>query len=211
MCNTMDAVSGKNKILKLVVVCLVGELLNFLFVLLAKLLGLPLFLDTVGSVAVVFYAGLLPGLIVAVCYNVFWVLISTLVSHAPLYPWDMLYALCGMVIVLTTWLFARKKNNFRMSWLITTLLLVLIAFVSAFASSFVGGMIESVNRFYFGNLAYDSILYHFVKAFLGENLGLVTSCVLARVPVTVVDRLVCTFTAYGIYLLANQKVRAYAV
>ncbi len=211
MCNTMDTLSKKNKIFRFVVVCLIGELLNFLFALLAKTLTIPLFLDTVGSVAVVFYAGLLPGLIVAVCYNVLWILISTLVSHVPLYPWDMLYALCGMVIVLTTWLFARKKENFRISWLITTLFLVLIAFASAFASSFVGGMIESVNRFYFGNLAYDSILYHFVKAFLGENLGLVASCILARIPVTVVDRFVCTFAGFGIYLLANQKARAYAV
>ncbi len=211
MCNTMDTLSGKEKILRFVVICLIGELLNFLFALLAKKLSIPLFLDTVGSIAVVFYAGLLPGLIVAVFYNVFWVLISMLVSHAPLYPWDMLYALCGMVIVFTTWLFACKKDNFRISWLITTLFLVLIAFVSAFASSFVGGMIESVNRLYFGNLAYDTILYHFVKAFLGENLGLVASCILARIPVTVVDRLVCTFAGYGICLLANQKARAYAV
>jgi hypothetical protein len=114
----------------------------------------------------------------------------------------MIYALCGMAIVLTTWAFSRKKENFRMDRIITTLYLVLIALLSAFASSIIGGMIETFNRIQFEGVAYDAkLLEQFVRALLGEDLGLYASCVMARIPVTVLDRLICTFAGFGVYKL----------
>lgn len=76
---------------------------------------------------------------------------------------------------------------------------------SAFASSVVGGIIETGNRLHFGNLAYSSVLEHFVRAFLGENIGILASCIIVRIPVTVLDRIICTFAGYGIYMLFNKE------
>lgn len=195
-----------SRLLRFSIIFLVGEAMNLLFrFLLVDVAHIALWFDTIGTVAVTFYAGLVPGIVVAALYNIICVIILAVVSKSPIYPWDMIYALCGIAITVMTWLFARKKENFRMGRMITTLYLVLIALVSAFASSIVGGIIESVNRIQFGNLAYSSVLEQFVRAFLGENIGILTSCILVRIPVTVLDRLICTFAGFGIYKLFSRK------
>lgn len=195
-----------SRLLTFSIIFLVGEAMNLLFrFLLVDVAHIALWFDTIGTVAVTFYAGLVPGIVVAALYNIICVIILAVVSKSPIYPWDMIYALCGIAITVMTWLFARKKENFRMGRMIATLYLVLIALVSAFASSIVGGIIESVNRIRFGNLAYSSVLEQFVRAFLGENIGILTSCILVRIPVTVLDRLICTFAGFGIYKLFSRK------
>jgi len=195
-----------SRLLRFSIIFLVGEAMNLLFrFLLVDVAHIALWFDTIGTVAVTFYAGLVPGIVVAASYNIICVIILAVVSKSPIYPWDMIYALCGIAITVMTWLFARKKENFRMGRMIATLYLVLIALVSAFASSIVGGIIESVNRIQFGNLAYSSVLEQFVRAFLGENIGILTSCILVRIPVTVLDRLICTFAGFGIYKLFSRK------
>ncbi len=195
-----------SRALRFSIIVLVGEAMNLLFhFLLADAAHIALWFDTIGTVAVTFYAGLVPGVVVAALYNVLCVIILAVASKSPIYPWDMIYALCGIAITVTTWLFARKKENFRMSRLITTLYLVLIALVSAFASSVAGGIIETVNRLHFGNLAYSSVLEQFVRAFLGENIGILASCIIVRIPVTVLDRLICTFAGFGIYKLFSKE------
>ncbi len=188
---------------RIIVACVMAELLNLLCKwLLCDVAHVPLFMDTIGSVAITFYAGLLPGVFVALGLNVLQVLFIAAVTGSPVYPWEMAYALCGVAIVCVTWAFSRTKANFRMGRVIAVLYLVLIALVSAFASSFIGGMIETVNRLFFDGIAYSADqLEHFVRALLGENLGLLASCVIARIPVTVLDRVFCTFAGFGVYWL----------
>ena len=198
----------KNKLIRLCIVFIAAEAINFICAFLFCKFGhIPLFLDTIGTVAAVFYAGFWPGVIVAALYNVLWVLLTVVFAKAPFYPWDMIYALCGIAIAVTTWLFARKKENFQMSRVITVLYLVLIALVSAFASSLIGGIIETVNRIHLGNPVYDSsVLDNFLKAFLGENIGTLVSCIVVRIPITVLDRLICTFAGFALYrLLPSAK------
>ena len=193
----------KSKLLRLCIVFIAAEAINYICAFLFCKFGhIPLFLDTIGTVAAVFYAGFWPGVIVAALYNVIWVLLAVVFSKAPFYPWDMIYALCGIAIAVTTWLFARKKENFQMGRLITVLYLVLIALVSAFASSLIGGLIETVNRIHLGNPVYESsVLDNFLKAFLGENFGTLVSCIIVRIPITVLDRLICTFAGFALYRL----------
>ena len=195
----------KGTLLRITLACILAELLNLLCVwFFCDQLHAHLFLDTVGTVAVTFYAGLVPGLIVAVMFNIMRVLMLAIVTKSPVYPWDMIYALCGIAIVLTTWSCSRKKENFCMDTGITLLHLVLIALVSAFASSIIGGIIESFNRIMFQGKAYDARpLEQMVHALLGENLGLFASCIMARIPVTVLDRFICTFAGFGLYRLTQ--------
>ena len=187
--------------------CVIGEIVNLAgahLLLLLEPLHIPLFLDTIGTVAVTFYAGLLPGIIVALLFNVIRTIQLALVNGTEIYPWEMLYMLCGAAIAAVTWAFARRKENFRINRQITILYLVLIALLSAFASSVVGGLVETVNRIFFDGIHNKSLTEYFVRAFMGENLGLFVSCVFARIPMTVMDRTVCTFAGYGLYVLVKK-------
>ena len=187
--------------------CVIGEVVNLAgahLLLLLEPLRIPLFLDTIGTVAVTFYAGLLPGIIVALLFNVIRTIQIALVNGTEIYPWEMLYMLCGATIAAVTWAFARRKENFCINRQITILYLVLIALLSAFASSVVGGLVETVNRIFFDGIHNRFLTEYFVRAFMGENMGMFVSCVLARIPMTLMDRVICTFAGYGLYALAKK-------
>lgn len=194
-----------NSFFKCLIVCVIGEMLNFAGAFLLDSFHIPLFLDTVGTVAVTFYAGLVPGIIVALLFNILRTLQVALINNIQLYLWEMLYMLCGAAIAAVTWAFSHKKENFRISRTITLLYLLLIAFVSAFASSVIGGLVETVNRIFFSGVQNKSPTEYFVRAFMGENLGLFVSCVIARIPTTLLDRVICTFAGYGLYRIAKHR------
>ncbi|MCR5764067.1 MAG: hypothetical protein K6G00_11870 [Treponema sp.] len=189
---------------RIVFACILAEIVNFAFVIcFSDALQVPLFLDTVGTVAITFYAGLVPGLAVAFAFNVIRTVSFAIAHENAVYPWEMLYFLCGIAIVFCTWIFSRKKDEFRMSIKVTVLYLILISLVSTFASSFVGGAVESLDLIVFEGMAYKSPVESYVKAFLGENISTFISCFIARMPVTMLDRLVCTFAGFLVYVLVT--------
>lgn len=58
------------KTLRTVVICVIAEILNFIVpAIFYHGLKIPLFFDTIFTVAVVFYCGLLPALCVSIGYN----------------------------------------------------------------------------------------------------------------------------------------------
>ena len=188
-----------------ILVCVIAQIINlaaaYIF---GDMLHVPLFLDTIGTVVTVFYAGLVHGLIVAGFYNVLRVLLMVLMGN-PAYPWDMMYALCGLAIVFCTWVFIYKNSNFRGGTLLTVLYLLLIVLVSSFASSLIGAGIETSQRIIFHNQIYSNPVTLFVQAFLGGNFGLFLACFITRIPVTVLDRLICTFAGWCLYLLLKKS------
>ena len=109
--------------------CVIAQIINLAVAyIFGDMLHVPLFLDTIGTVAIVFYAGLVPSLLVAGFYNVFRVLLMVAMGN-PAYPWNMMYALCGLAIVFCTWGFIYKNSNFRGGTLLTVLYLLLIVLV----------------------------------------------------------------------------------
>ena len=165
-------------------------------------------MDTIGTVFIVFYAGLLPGLIVGLSYNIFRVFFIMLVFGNPFYPWESLYSLCGGAIAFFTWLLYWKNRNFYLSRTIVFLYLILISLVTTFASSVIGGSIEAVKRIFFGNQVYVNPVNNFVVSFLGQHFGLLVSCIFSRIPITLLDRIICTFMGVGIYQLVIKKERS---
>ena len=189
----------------LVVFCILAEILNLLVPWITfDHLKVPLFMDTIGTVFIVFYAGLLPGLIVGGFYNILRLMLEIL-SGNPVYPWEMMYSFCGLVIAFFTWLFSWQNRNMYISRTLTILYLILISLITAFASSLVGGAIETSHRIYFDNQLYVNPVKNFVMAFLGENLGLFVACTFARIPVSVLDRLISTFVGFSLYQLAKKR------
>ena len=187
----------------------IAQIINLLGIfLISDTLHIPLFMDTIGTVFIVFYAGLIPGLIVGLSYNMFRVFFIMLFYGNSFYPWESLYSLCGAAIAFFTWFIFWKNRNFYLSKTITILYLILISLVTAFTSSVIGGSIEVLRRFFFDDQAYLNPVNNFVVSFLGQHFGLWISCIFSRIPITLLDRIICTFLGAAIYQLVRLREKA---
>ena len=194
-----------NSIPLTIILCVIAELLNlFSAWILGDVLHIPLFMDTIGTVFIVFYAGLIPGLIVGGLYNILRLLLMIIAGN-PFYPWEIMYSLCGISIVIFTWIFSWHNDNLYLSKTLTILYIILISLVTAFASSIIGGAVESFQRIFFDDQIYVNPVKSFVMAFLGENIGLFIACTFARIPVTILDRLICTVLGFILYKIVKSR------
>ena len=192
--------------IKTVVLCILALVLNFLSVFVFyETLHLPLFMDTIFTVAVLFYCGLLPALSVQLSYNI----INALIWMHKLGSFDifmLMYALCGILIVFSSWIVARQKDEFEISPSVTILYLVLIALISSACSVIAGGTID-----YF-HLKYKNIpdmmnpIKKFTDAFVRQKFNLFVSCIAAQIPVSFMDRLIATFAGWGVYKILRRVV-----
>ena len=186
---------------KTVWLCLCAEALNFITAyIFYDTLQLPLFMDTIFTVAITFYCGLVPGVLVGLFYNV----IATLtlpIREFTFEPFLMLFGICGALVALATWFFARRKEEFRISKAITILYLILIALLSSFLSVLAGGIIDCI-RFTLAELP-DRMapIKNFTDTFRSLNYSLLASCFLGQIPVSITDRLITTFAGFGVYRL----------
>ena len=94
---------------------------NIATLFLASAFHAPIFLDTIFTVAITFYAGLVPGLIVAVLHNPIKTFIRSVIYGTSLFYFGSLYAVCGMLIALSTWIFSRNKKDFFFNRTVTVL------------------------------------------------------------------------------------------
>ena len=79
------------------------------------------------------------------------------------------------------------------------LYLLIIAFVSAFLTSFSASALNTFIRPLFGNLSRFSAIDDFYIAFQNLKFGIFLSYLLLRIPIIVLDRLISTFLDYEIY------------
>lgn len=199
----MYSTTQRPSILRIIAFSLFAEFLNLILpFIFGDLLHVPLFLDTIGTVFIVFYAGLVPGLIVAGLYNILRLILMVIVGN-PVYPWEMMYSLCGLAIAFLTWALSWKNTSLYLTRALTFLYLILISLLTAFASSMIGGAVEATQRLLFDNQVYINPVRSFIMAFLGEKIGLYISCMFARIPITVLDRLISTFFGFIVYQLVR--------
>ena len=126
--------------------CLLALLLNIASAMLASALKLPAFLDTIFTVAITFYAGLIPGIIVATLFNPVMTLLRCVMTGSEIFLYDFLYGICGILIVIASWLFSRNKKEFHFSRRVTLLYLLIIVFFSTFVSSFSASALDTFIR-----------------------------------------------------------------
>ena len=140
--NFCDILNNMPKPLRTVIICIVAEILNFLAAdIFYHTLKIPLFFDTIFTVAVVFYCGLMPGLCVSIGYN----LINSLIwvcKEDVSDPFIFFYTICGILIVFSTWIISRHKAEFKISPVVTILYLVLIALISSLCTIISSGIID---------------------------------------------------------------------
>ena len=202
--NFCDILNNMPKPLRTFIICIIAEILNFLTCdIFYHVLNIPLFFDTIFTVAVVFYCGLLPALCVSVGYN----LINSLIwicREGVTDPFIFFYTICGVLIVLSTWFFARRKEEFKISPPITILYLVLIALLSSLCTIISSGIIDYFHYIYYDVPDMMNPIKTFTESFVQHRFSLLISCILAQIPISFADRCIATFAGYGIYRLAER-------
>ena len=109
----------------------------------------------------------------------------------------------GLAIAFLTWALSWKNTSPYLTKALTFLYLILISLITAFASSMIGGAVEATQRILFDNQVYVNPVRSFIMAFLGEKTGLYIACMFARIPITVLDRLISTFFGFIVYQLVR--------
>lgn len=195
------------RILKLCLICLISGILNFLICFCRSRLELPIFLDTVFVMAVLFSYGLLPSIVTLFIFYGITSIIDVYVYG--LIPYSLVYSLSGVVIIFITWICIRK-TNFQESSLINKILYIVYGIIlSALASCVVSGIINYlltlISDF---NESWDGQFLIYSLMFSQRNL--LPGLILGRIPMTLIDRFITTFCGWGIsicYKLLCEKVQ----
>lgn len=196
--------SENKPLITTILICIIAEVLNFLTTFIFyHVLKIPLFFDTIFTVAVVFYLGLIPALCVSIGYNVINSIIWTCKTGF-FDPFMLMYGICGILIVISTWLVARNKKDFKISYLITILYLILITLFSSICSILTSGIIDFFHYKYYEITDIMNPIKNFTESFVHQHFSLLASCILAQIPISFLDRLIATFSGYGIFKLCDK-------
>ena len=160
----------------------------------AYILKIPLFIDTIFTIALTFYCGPLPALVSSFLYSV----PSSLYVNAPIY---ILFNLCTVAIVYITYALMRYNERNNNSKLLTFLYLILSALISGFVSSIIGGCIHTIALVIYPNVVGEITTEKFVLSLFSKNGSLILSAILGRVPTTCLDRVITTILGWGLYKL----------
>jgi hypothetical protein len=221
----METPSGSKRALKYILalplLCLGGAFLNVMTGNFFRgALGIPLFMDTLFTVALTLYGGLLCGAVTGLLTNP----IANIITF---FGWpELLYALCNAAAALVTVLFIRLfpgelgfgaekpggvktgefnagLGNSRFKAVMNTLVvLLLLSFVLCIAMSVLGGLItvliKTFSPLFQGSPSPERI---FKLALLRKNLPPAAIEILSRIPLNLIDRLLSVFGGYGVAAL----------
>ena len=180
------------KAVKITLLCLLAVAANFfLSTLSVHVIRIPLYLDTVFSVAMCFGAGLIPGLVTALFS-------STLfgIRDGGFTP----FIICSIAEVLIVWRLKPAGGLQTRGPFISLLGGLLLLYISAFiAVSVLGGLVDffyhsvfSVEKFYFS--PEDTVKISLLRS----GIPILAMNILSRIPVNVVDRFIVIFGGYFI-------------
>lgn len=182
-------------------IALVAGILDFaVSTLFQNVLHVPLFFDTIFLMAVLFLYGPLPAMFSYVI-NVICGCLKLVILYGK-NDYVYLFTLSAFTIILVTWLFVRKKENLKKGVNITFLYILSAAVCAALACSVVSGIISyftfSLNV---ESGPFDKIIF----AFSGDQMGVLASCIVGRIPITILDRIITTFAGFGISVAWSNR------
>ena len=187
--------------LSIYLTALVAGVLDFaVATLFQNVLHVPLFFDTTFLMAMLFLYGPLPALFSYVI-NVICGCLKLVILYGK-NDYVYLFTLSALTIILVTWLFVRKKENLKKGVNITFLYILSAAVCAALACSVVSGIISyftfSLNV---ESGPFDKIIF----AFSGDQMGVLASCIVGRIPITILDRIITTFAGFGISVAWSKR------
>jgi hypothetical protein len=179
---------------------LAGAALNMILSFLFRLvLRLPLFMDTLFTMALTFSGGLFWGTLTGVLSTFAYCFINGM-------AWtEYLYALCNVAIALITALFIRLFPGelgfpVRRTILDRVIVLIILSFILSIVISLMGGIIAAYIPLY------EGAQIPFRLELVRRGFSRVGVEVLARIPLNIIDRLISAFGAYGAALLVWKAV-----
>ena len=193
--------SNKTNYKMIYLTALVAGILDFaVATLFQNVLHVPLFFDTIFLMAVLFLYGPLPAMFSYVI-NVICGCLKLVILYGK-NDYVYLFTLSALTIILVTWLFVRKKENLKKGVNITFLYILSAAVCAALACSVVSGIISyftfSLNV---ESGPFDKIIF----AFSGDQMGVLASCIVGRIPITILDRIITTFAGFGISVAWSKR------
>jgi hypothetical protein len=181
--------------------------------------GVPLFMDTVFTVAMTLYGGPVCGVFTGLLTNP----IGNMFNFSGLAI--ILYSLCNAAAALVAFLFIRlfpaelcfgagktvktgefetAKDHSRPGPLMNTLVvLLLLSFAMCVVISILGGLTAVLIQFFWGSSNPGPELF-FKLALLCKTLPPVIVEILARIPLNIIDRLLSVFCGYGVAALLQR-------
>jgi hypothetical protein len=201
---------------KIAVLCLLSAfgngIVSYFF---NNIVGIPLYLDTIFNAAMCFCAGLLPGLITGVVLSpimYFLVCRFLLGLSVELGLFRNIWVICIAVEILLVWFFhirmKKRENVFLANPSLQTFigvaaLLLVLTVLDCLVVSVSGGIID----FTLITLKAPRTLSpedSFKLGLLRNNVPLLPTAILSRIPINIVDRFIVTFGGFGISLLYRK-------
>jgi len=192
----------KFTVIKLSVLCILAALMNILLSsFFIKILGIPLFIDTVFSAAITFAFGLIPGIIVAV--------LSWLIPAV--YNMNIhFFVLCSIAEVVLIWALKpgnpdipafTPKEKIISAYTVVAAKLMILYIICVIAISVLGGIINFLPQLFLRtHESYFSIEDTFKPEFIMKNFPTLAVNILSRIPINIVDRFIVIFGGFFISL-----------
>jgi hypothetical protein len=183
---------------------------------------LPLFLDTLFTVAITMSAGLIPGLGTGVLiYPPVYVLCAIFLRNIPpSTAWaSFFFAPCAIIEVALVWIFHGKikrrsaapppaaERRSLTSFFGAAVPLMLLAAADCAAVSVAGGIIDTALFTFPSGPRQDFSPYSVDTLKLGllrSNMPFLAAAILARIPINIVDRFIVVFGGYGVSILYRK-------
>jgi hypothetical protein len=201
------------QLIKIIILCALSAVCNAaLSHFVINTVKLPLFLDTVFTIAMCFSAGLFAGFLTGAfsCFCISFVYKYILANSLPGVAY--LFYICVIIEVLLVWFFHGKmkereevflqKPSLQSFIYVAPLLLGLVA-LDCIAVSITGGIIDfalTVHNVPRSVSPEDT----FKLGLLQNNMPLLATAVLSRIPINIVDRFIAIFGGYGVSLLFKK-------
>jgi len=189
-----------------------GSLLNIIVnIALTHYIELPLFLDTIFTVAVTLSCGLAWGILCGAFTNIF----NSMIWFQ---GWGgLLFAFCSIATACVTFLFMRLfpreltliktapetpydlyGNSHISKWMDKMIVLILLSFALCLVMSVLGGFLAALILSLPFSVSPDALVSTgFSSTMFGQNIPVFLSETLTRVPINIIDRLISAFAGYG--------------
>lgn len=149
---TQERVFQKPKVVWMLLLCITGILINLLGAEIAAMTGIPLFIDTIGTVLTAVLGGYLPGIFTGFLTNLF----KGVIDASSIY-----YGVLHVIIAVCA-SFLTRRGYFKQ---------LHKAFFSVFLFSVIGGIIGSIQTWFLYGFATEGISVDFAKSFYEHGIS----------------------------------------
>jgi len=201
------------KLLKIAVLCVVSAFVNALGSYLHTKTGIPLYINTVFNAAICFSAGLAAGIITgALLFPIMEFWLNIFLRGPSLGFSGNVWVICIVAEILLVWFFYKKmkereavflKNPDLYTFIGVAVQLLVLAVLDCIVVSVTGGIIDYVLSSFSMPRTF-SPEDNLKLGLLRNNVPLLATTILSRIPINIVDRFIVIFGGYGISLLFRK-------